>query len=151
MKKFIALIHNKGLTWKSDTHRALFVDFLAKNEGKELLIELKKSPVSEAIRGWYFAAIIPTIKSTVPEWKGLDDLQVHEVLKKMFEYFDVFNPLTKRVERVGRTVMSNNSHTKRAMDFIEKIREYFAENYMIEIPDPDEYKKWRDSAPLKDE
>lgn len=148
---FIAKIKKERLELGSEAHRSMFVDFLRKNEGKEVRIELKKNPVSDAIRGWYFSAILPAIRSVVPEWKKLSDDEMHEVLKKQFEYFDAYNTLTKRVERFGRTVMSNESNTKRAMDFIEKIREYFSENYLLDIPDPSEFKKWRDSAPLKNE
>ena len=149
MKVFISTIRNKGLTWKSDAHRAMFLDFLAQNDGKKLRIELEKNPVSDEMRGYYFACVIPTCKSVIPEWKSMSNDDVHEMLKKAFNSFDCFNPVTKRIERFGRSAMSDNSNTHRAMEFIEKIRLWLAEDYMKELPQPEEYKLLRDSAPLK--
>ena len=151
MNTFIATIKNKTLTWLSPSHGQMFIDFLKRNDGKKVRITLEKNKVSEELRGWYFASIIPTVRSVVPEWKNLTDDEMHNVLKKNFEYFEIFNVINKRVERFARTVMSNESTTERAMAFIDKIREYFRDNYKMELPSPIEFKKRRDSAPLKNE
>ena len=151
MNTFIATIKNKTLTWLSPSHGSMFIEFLKRNDGKKVRITLEKNKVSEELRGWYFASIIPTVRSAVPEWKNLTDDEMHNVLKKNFEYFDIFNVVTKRIERFARTVMSNESTTERAMAFIDKIREYFRDNYKMELPSPIEFKKRRDDAPLKNE
>ena len=151
MNTFIATIKNKTLTWLSPSHGQMFIDFLKRNDGKKVRITLEKNKVSEELRGWYFASIIPTVRSVVPEWKNLTDDEMHNVLKKNFEYFEIFNVINKRVERFARTVMSNESTTERVMAFIDKIREYFRDNYKMELPSPIEFKKRRDSAPLKNE
>jgi len=118
-----------------------------KKENPEKLYGISpiKNPVSVEMRGWYWGAIVPTCKSVVKEWKTLTDDDVHEIMKKMFEYFDAYNPLTKRVERYGRTVMSDDSNTERAMNYIAKVRQYFLENYKIDLPDPEEYTHKRDT------
>lgn len=121
-----------------------FKDFLGKNEGKKVRIELAKNPVSDELRGYYWGAVIPTAKSAVKEWEDITDDELHEVLKKLFNYFDFYNPLTKRKERCGRSAMSGDSNSARAMDFIEGIRKWLGEEYYIELPSPEEYKKKRD-------
>ncbi len=45
----------------------------------------------------------------------------------------------------------SGSNTRRAMEFIEKLQVWMAEEYHVEIPTPEEYKIARDSAPLKEE
>jgi hypothetical protein len=149
MKTFIATIKDKKLEWHSDAHRAMFMDFLSQNNGKKVRIELEKNPVSNELRGYYYACVVPTCKSVIPEWKNMSNDDIHEMLKKAFNSFDCFNPITQRIERFGRSAMSDNSNTQRAMEFIEKIRLWLAEDYMKELPQPDEYKALRDSAPLK--
>lgn len=146
MKIFIAKIIKKTLIFKSDFHRSLFGDFLKENEGKDVRIELTKNSVSDNLRGYYFGAIIPSIQAVIPEWKEMNGDDVHEILKKMFNYFECFNPVTKRVERFGRSAMGIESNTERASDFIEKIRVWFAEDYKMDLPSSDEYKKIRDLA-----
>lgn len=146
MDKFIAQIRNKTLVFNTDQHQAIYHDFLSRNEGKKVRIELAKNPVSDELRGYYFAAVISTVKSVIEDWRGIPDEDVHEILKKMFNYFESVNPLTKRVERYGRSAMSSESTAARAMDFIEKIRIWLMDEYKIELPSPEEYKHIRDMA-----
>jgi len=58
------------------------------------------------MRGYMFGAVIPFLKRIVPDWQSLTNDQVHEILKKNFNYFEAFNPVTKRVERYGQSIMS---------------------------------------------
>ena len=81
----------------------------------------------------------------------MSDDDIHEMLKKLFNFFDAYNPLTKRVERFGRTAMSADSTTERAMEFIDKIGVWLGEEYKTPLPDAEEYKKIRDGAPLINE
>ena len=70
----------------------------------------------------------------------------------MFNYFEFFNPLTKRVERAGMTAVSNESSTMKAMEYIERIRQWTSENYMVELPDPETWKREvRDNPQFIDE
>lgn len=153
MRTFLVSAKEKKIEFHSDTHRAMFLDFLSDSQkgNKKIKIEWAKNPVSDKLRSWYWGAIIPTIKSAIPEWQSLQDDDVHEICKKMFEYFDFYNPLTKRTERCGRSVMGRESNTVRSMAYIEKIQEYFAENYNLTLPSPEEWKEARDSAPMYNE
>lgn len=146
MAVFKAKLSEGKIVFGSDYNDVRFRVWAKNHEGKWVRIELVKNPVSEQLRGYYFAAVIPTVKAAVPQWKHLKADDVHEILKKMFNSFDFFNPITKRTERVGRTAMSSDSNTSRGMDFIEKIREWLATEYLVELPNPEEYKILRDGG-----
>jgi len=118
-----------------------FHQFTKDNPDKWLRIEPIKLSVSENLKGYYFGAVIPTCKGTVPEWNHLSDEDLHEVLKKEFNGFNYFSPLTKTTERVGRSAMGPESNAIRATEFIEKIRLFLAEQYFVDLPDPQEYKR----------
>lgn len=137
------------INFETDYGQHRFNQFLLDNEGKKFKIEKLRNPVSDELRGYYYAAVLPMVKSTIPEWSGLSDEDVHEILKKQFTSFKYFNVFTKRTELVGRSAISNASNSKRAMDFIEKIREWLATDYYVELPSPEDYKNERDSAPMK--
>lgn len=146
---FIAQIKDKRLELGSPTHRALFMDFLSKNDGKSVRIELAKNPISDKLRAYYFAVVVETVKSVVPEWKHKPSDDIHEILKQEFNGFNCFSPMSGKVERYGRSAMSDSSNTHRAMDYIEKIRVYLLENYEVDLPSTDEYKSIINSARLK--
>ena len=129
---------------------ALFNENLKNNEGQQYRIEKVKTPVSEDLRSYYFGAVIPEIRSTCDEWEKLSSIEIHEIVKKMLFYFETYNPLTKRVERFGRSVMASDdwNNTAKAMHFLEIIQDYLG-GCGHEMPDSEEYKRARDSAPLK--
>jgi hypothetical protein len=144
-KVFIATIKNKGLTWNSDAHRSMFLDFLAQNDGKKLRIELEKNPVSDEMRGYYFAAVLPIVRKTCKEWQHLTSDELHEVLKKEFAYFEAWSKKNNRTERYATPVMSERSNTQKAIQYLQDIADYLA-SCGYEMPDPEEWKKYRDSA-----
>ncbi len=131
----------------TDYNRALFHDWCKQNEGKQVRIEPEKHPVSDALRGYYFGAVIPVVRSTCEEWKHLTGEQLHQVLKKMFFYFESYNPKTKRTERFARSVMSDSdwNNTAKASEFLEIISGYLADCGLA-MPDSEEYKAIRDGA-----
>lgn len=145
----IAIARNKKLYFPSEYGEVHFRMFLEKYEGRKIEIKLSRNPVSDEMRGWYYAAVLPTVKSLVPQWSHLSNEEVHEILKKNFNYVEAWNPITNRNERFGKSVMSDESNTLMAIDYIEKIRQWCLENYATDLPDPEKYKKWRDSAPTK--
>ena len=134
----------------SETAKALFYQDLKDNEGKQYRIEKVKNPVSEDLRAYYFGAVIPVIRTTCEKWEGLSSIEIHEIIKKMLFYFETYNPLTKRIERFGRSVMASDdwNNTAKAMQFLEIIRDYLV-NCGLEMPDSEEYKRARDSAPTR--
>ncbi len=128
-----------------------FEEFLHANEGKYVTIELVKPEVSDELRGYYYGAVIPFMKHLVDDWNKISDDQIHEILKKNFNYFEAFNPLTKRNERYGQSIMGAGNTGERGREFIASISEWVLENYQRHLPDPEKYKKWRDTAPSPEE
>jgi hypothetical protein len=138
-----------GIDFRSETHQKMFRQFVRDNAGAELRIEKEKNPVSENLRGFYFAAWIPVLRETEPRWKDLTPVQVHECIKKMLFWFEAWNPMSGRVERFGTSVMSDSewNSTAKAMDFLDKVGDYL-ESKGFDIPWNEDYKRKRDSAEL---
>lgn len=127
-------------------------DWCKKHPGAPVRLETAVNPVSQEMRGYYFGALLPFLRVLVPEWGILSNDELHEVLKKAFNFFDAYNPLSKRNERFGQPIMSNDRQNKKAMEYVMRIAEWVETNYQQTMPDPEQYKKFRDSAPsLKDE
>jgi len=139
-----------NMEFTSELSHHLFKQNLKENEGQQYVIEKVKSPVSDALRSYYFGAVIPVIRTTCEEWAELSSEEIHEIIKKMLFYFETYNPMTKRVERFGRSVMKKDdwNNTRKAMEFLEIVRGYLAD-CGLEMPDSEEYKRYKDSAPLK--
>jgi hypothetical protein len=145
---WLATIRNKKVSMEDYVERS-FHDWCYENEGKQVRITPQKKPVSIDMRNFYFGAVIPVVRSTCEEWKNLNSIEMHEIIKKMFFYFESYNPLTKRTERFGKSVMSDSewNNTAKAMEFLMVIAEYLADCGLM-MPNPEEYKEMRDSAPL---
>jgi hypothetical protein len=149
MKAFIAIATADGtLMFRSDYHKALFSGWLKSIKGKEVRIEQAKNPVSEEMRGYYFAAVLPVVRRTCKEWGKLSGDELHEVLKKEFAFFEAWSARNKRIERYDTPVMSDRSSTEKAMQFLQNIAGYLAECGEA-MPNPEEYKRFINSAPLK--
>lgn len=147
---FDATIKEGGLDFGSEYNRIRFNQYLKDNPGKRVKIEKYENPVSDEMRGYMFGAVIPFLRQISPDtWTGMTDEQIYEILKKNFNYFEAYNPLTKRTERFGQSVMNTSCKNKKAMEFIQRIGDWVEENYNQTLPDPEEYKRFRDSAPTK--
>lgn len=129
---------------------ANFNDYKKENPLTQFEVKVLKKPISKDMRAFYFGAVLPTIQKTCDEWKDLSSTEMHEVIKKLFFYFETYNPITKRTERFGRSVMADNewNNTVKAMQFLDVLREYLM-SCGIDFPNPDEYINMRDSAQLK--
>lgn len=145
-KVWILAVKDRTLQF-SPYQKADFADYVASHPKTTYRLTPTKKPVSEPLRAFYFGAVIPEIRSTCDEWKNLSGQQIHDIVKKMLFYFETYNPVTKRTERFGRSVMSDNdwNNTSKAMEFLDKVREYL-EGCGHEMPDPEEYKNERDSG-----
>lgn len=146
---FLAKTTKDGkLQWATPYNESRWLDFCQKND-KELRIEVAKNPVSNALRNYYWGAVLPTVRQTIHEWEYLADEDLNQILKKNFNGFTFYNVFTKRTEKVGRSAMSGESNTARAMQFVERIGEWLASEYGVELPSVDEYKQKLDSAELR--
>ena len=145
MKKWIATIKNKGLEF-APTTRAMFLDYLRENEGEMLEIKAKKirKTVSNELRGFYYASWLPFIKNLDEHFKTYTIDELHNFLKYEFNGTDMYNPVTKKETRIVKSVMNNEVKTSDAFIYMEKIRQWVAENYGQEMPNADEYTTKRD-------
>lgn len=144
---FIATSSGTGLEFNSDIHRAMFKDDLKEHKGSKYRIERVLKTVSDELRGYYFGAIIPVVRSTCDQWEDKSGEEVHEIIKKMLFYFEAYNPMTQRVERFGRSVMKKDdfNNTAKAMEFIDVVSDYIVQCGR-EVPDVAEYKRILNSA-----
>lgn len=147
---YLAKSENGRLSLGSETNRALFAQDLKDNIGANYRIERVLKTVSDELRGYYFGAIIPVVRSTCDQWEDKSGEEVHEIIKKMLFYFEAYNPMTQRVERFGRSVMKKDdfNNTAKAMEFIDVVSDYIVQCGR-EVPNPEEYKRIRDSAGLR--
>lgn len=123
--------------------------WLKEHEGSLLKLVPVSGKVSEEARGYYFGAVIPFLKKIVTEWDSVTGDEVHEILKKNFNGFEAFNPKTGRVERYGRSIAVEDS--RKFQEYLLRLADWVMTNYQQTLPDPEEYKEWRDSAPLRGE
>jgi hypothetical protein len=61
------------------------------------------------------------------------------------------NPVTGRIERYGQSIMAKDVDKEEATAFLRDIGEWVMENYGRPLPDPEKYRRWLASAPLKNE
>lgn len=139
------------MVWPTAKATVEFNSWMAAHEGAVLEISEPKKGVSGSMRGYLFGAVIPFLKRLVPEWEKLSNDEVYEVLKKAFNYFEAYNPVTKRVERYGQSAMASDVGREEGEAFLRDIGEWVTENYGRPLPDVEAYKRWIASAPLKGE
>jgi hypothetical protein len=149
---FAPIIKNGGFDFGSDYNSARFRQYLKDNDGKRVKIEAYDNPVSDQMRGYMFGAVIPFLRMITPKsFEGLTDEQVYELLKKNFNYFEAYNPVTKRKERFGQSVMNTSCKNSKAMEFIARIADWVYENYQQTLPDSEEYNRSIKNAGLTHE
>ncbi len=115
-------------------------------EGKDLLIAIDDAPTSN-MRRYFEGAIVPAVFYQNPHsgWKSFADAR--EAIKVEFlpRYVRTIRKGRARTSR-STTELSKAGFTK----FLDVVSNWMAEQGM-EIPDPEDYKAWRDSAPEKGE
>lgn len=147
--KFIAMVEKGKLSFLTDFNKARFQQWLKENEGQKVQIKRVSSKVSDNRRGWYFGGIIPFVKELVPQWQTLTDDQMHEVLKTEFNGFVIE---TKKGKRKYPMPVANRDVDSEDFDnYILRIAEWVRNNYALELPSPDEYKRLIDSPQLTDQ
>ena len=73
--------HIKELAIKP-THNRNWLDFMEKNEGKDVIVDIKRTTGTRSIRqgSYYWGVILPTIANHT----GHADTELHEIFKRMF-------------------------------------------------------------------
>ena len=154
MTVFILKVNIDGkIVWTSG-QRAKFSDFKNERRGKMIRLKLEDftGNVSEQMRGYYWGAIIPWVRNADEHWESMTDEEIHELLKKEFNSSQLYDPITKKKVKIGKSLISRGVKTDEAMATIARIADYFIENYntMPPQPDPMQYKIEVNKAVLLD-
>lgn len=149
MSKVWILNQLGGRLAMTDYQKADFHDYCKKHPEVIFRLEPSSNPVSDNMRGYYYGAVLPFMRQLIPQWQDLADEELHEILKKAFNFFEAFNPVTKRKERYGMSVMAGDKQNRKAMDYLERIGNWVEENYDQRLPNPEEWKEFRDSVKMK--
>lgn len=139
--KFKAQIRNGELQVSSKVK-----EYLKEKEGTFFECE-EDNRESDELRGYFEGAIVPTWFYLHPKskWKSFSDAR--DSLKLEFNSGVGFDKHGVPI-RVAKTTAMSRAKWR---SFLERINEYFNENGMMQWwPDPEEYKRWRDSAPEVD-
>ena len=140
---FQARINNTGTGLKlgSDFTRRLFKDFLKKNAGERVRIELVL-PESRNQRGFLEGAMIPLITYSQENMDHRNPDDVRKVRGWLHEEFS--NEMVVVAGKV-KTVAKSTKGRKELKEFMEKVLDFMVEQgYQIDALNPEAYKKWRD-------
>lgn len=125
-------------------HETAFRQFLEENEGKRMKISVDDD-VTNNMRRFFEGAVVPffALQNEI-DGKKVSFQDARETLKIEFNPKYV-RKLDGTLEIIGASTTNLNKERFRA--FLEKILEYMTENG-YEVPDSDDYIKWRDSGPM---
>lgn len=118
------------------------IKFFELTEGREVIITIDDAPTAN-MRRFFEGAIVPSVFFQNPKsgWENYKDAR--EALKLEF-----CSGYTKDLE--GKDMRYARSTTelskKKFTEFLDNVTHWMEENGM-ESPDPEDYKRWRDSAP----
>lgn len=131
------------IIFSSDMARRAFFD---RNDGKDGIFDIDDAPTASA-RRYFEGALVPAVYYQHPNSGWIDFGDAREALK--IEFIPLYTRSLKG-ERL-KLAKSTTDLTKAAfLKLIEDITHWLEENQM-EVPDPEEYKAWRDSAPAAGE
>lgn len=139
--KFQARIQDGKLVFGSKITEQAFYEM----NGMELTIETDDAPSNE-VRRYFEGAVVPYVFYQHPQagWKTFRDAR--EALK--LEFLGAFI-ITLAGERV-KSAISSKVRNDRFKRFVTDVTNWMNENG-LEVPDPEAYKRWRDSAPIPGE
>lgn len=120
--------------------------FFERNEGKDATIDIDDSPTTNS-RRYFEGALVPAIFYQHPKsgWKDYKDAR--EALKLEFIPGYTHNLKGER-EKFARSTTDLSKASFVAL--IDVISRWMTENG-LEVPDPEDFKAWRDSAPVANE
>lgn len=155
MKKvFIGKVEGKKFKF-SPTNQAILHDFMAKLDGRQVrvVVERYSGNVSAEQRGYYYGALLPEFtkyqNEGLPEGKKLSEDDCHELLTTEFNGKWIETRSGKKI-KISQSTDDEHMLHENYSEFIEKIVNYFG-MVGLSIPDPELYKKDRDSAKMINE
>lgn len=136
----------EGITLGTQFNYGRFHDWAEKHQGKVVRIELRE-PISINKRRFFEGAVVHYFFYQHGIGVFKDFSEARECLKREF------NPVF--VKRLDGSVETQGGSTEKKSNewfgvFLEKIQDYFMQQG-YEFPDPEQYKKWVESAPLPGE
>lgn len=136
-------ISNGEITFTSEPARRAFFD---RANGKNAFLEIDDAPTAQ-MRRYFEGALIPAIYYQHPNSGWIDFWDAREAV--LLEFLPRYTR-TLRGEKV-RSRKSSTELTKLAFTgLLERISAWMLEN-QEEVPDPMDFKAWRDSAPAAGE
>lgn len=141
-----------GVLHHEDTNEGRVKDFLRKRNGLRVrqMLEDYTGNISDEKIGYFEGALIPVLthfqnKERDTSLPPLTREEMRELAKREFNGV-MITENDGTVVKIGKStrVLSNKGYG----EMIDRMVEWMVEQ-QIPIPDPDEYKKWRDSAPPK--
>lgn len=116
--------------------------FFERNEGKEASIEINDAP-TEQMRRYFEGALVPAVYYQHPfsGWQDFGDAR--EAIK--LEFLAAYT-LDMKGLRVKIAKSTTDLSKERFADFLSSVAVWLEENGLT-VPDAEEYKAWRDSAP----
>lgn len=146
--KVVSIGHVNGDLEISYDNLARVHDFLYKNKNKKIRVVFEEvdKKIADEKRGYFEGAIVPVFTHFQNKERikiGLKEYtrgEMREILKREFNG-RIIQLTSGKNQKFGQS--TNTLSNKRFARFLDKITSYMEENG-IPIPDPEEYKKWRD-------
>lgn len=142
MRARIKIKHGE-IVFSSPQARRAFFD---RNEGKDAIIDIDDAPTANS-RRYFEGALVPAVYYQHPLSGWIDFGDCRDALKLEFL------PTYTRDLRGNRTKVARSTTELSKEGFfklIDVITRWLQENQM-EVPEPDDFKAWRDSAPSTEE
>lgn len=138
-----ARVTNGQIVFTSDYAETLFKQ---RAEGKDLIITVDESP-SKEIRGFFEGAVIPFLywQSLKSGWTNYAETR-EALLMEFLPKWVIDLKGQRQKSRVSSAALSRVAYKRLVNDVLNWMAD---QGY--ELPDAEDYKKWRDSAPLKGE
>lgn len=120
--------------------------FFERNEGQNASIEIDDAP-TDNMRRYFEGAVVPAVYYQHPFSGWADFKDTREALKLEFLAGYTLDIRGQRSKYARSTTELSKARFTR---FLEEIGAWLSENG-LQVPDPEEYKVWRDSAPSASE
>lgn len=128
-----------SIIFSSDRARILFLE---QNDGKDAILEIDDAPTANA-RRYFEGALVPAIFYQHPTSGWSNFAEAREAIK--LEFLPAWGK-TMKGDRIKMARSTTELSKENFFKLIDSITRWLTEN-QYEVPNPDDYKAWRDSAP----